>query len=168
MLQKYLDEFLSLTTNKHAGAIAPHKPILLLSIIDMFESGQLIGNHIELTDQLERFFMRNWRQYVGNSIFYRPNIDKPYWHMKNEPFWKLVSKTSQPVEAIKSPYSVKTLQENVYAVIDDGLVSLLKDTETREVLRKALIDRYMGDYLAKRRMVVPIICFVNILLNLAS
>ena len=168
MLQKYLDEFLSLTTNKHAGAIAPHKPILLLSVIDLFEGGQLKDNHIELTDQLERLFMCNWHQYVGNSLFYRPNIDKPYWHMKNEPFWELVSKSSLPVEAIKSPYSVKTLQENVYAVIDEELVLLLKDPEMREVLRKSLIDKYMGDYLAKRKMIAPIICFASILLNLAS
>jgi putative restriction endonuclease len=167
MLQQYLDEFASLNTNKHLGVIAPHKPVLLLSVIDLFESGQLHDGRIELTESLEKAFHRNWQRYVGNLRYFRPNIDKPYWHLRNEPFWKLITKTGDPVESIKSPYSVTTLRESVYAVIDEELVFWMKNDESRELLRKELMDKYLRST-ELISVIVPMILCANILMNIAS
>ena len=89
--EPYYKEMSSLRTAKKDGVKAPHKPILLLSIIDLIERGLITNKHIELSDSLIRTFDYNWCKYVGHSKLYNSVIGTPFWHMQNESFWKLVS-----------------------------------------------------------------------------
>ncbi len=41
----YLQCFSSLTVNRYHGELAPHKPILLLSLIDLYEYG-VFGQYV--------------------------------------------------------------------------------------------------------------------------
>lgn len=168
MIQKYLSQFLSLNTNKYAGKLAPHKPILLLSLLDMFENGQLVDNKVDLSVDLEKTFVSNWNKHVGEIPFYRPNVDKPFWHMKNEPFWTLKSKTTKHVDSIRNPYSVKRLRENVYAEIDRELVTLLKKDYERELLRKALLEHYLQSYHTTNVSILSSVIIMTLLIPIAS
>ena len=49
-LKHYIDAFSSLHTAKVKGYKAPHKAILLLSVIDLVEEGSVASPHIRLTD----------------------------------------------------------------------------------------------------------------------
>ncbi len=71
MEQTYLTYFQSLHTNKTKGQTAPHKAILLLSIIDQIEQGIIKSNRITLTESLEEQFMINWSRYVGISEIFQ-------------------------------------------------------------------------------------------------
>lgn len=45
-IAKYIQAFLSLNINEYKGEKAPHKPLLLLSIIQLMEDGVIVENKI--------------------------------------------------------------------------------------------------------------------------
>ena len=59
MLPYYLDKFSNLHRNKLKGEIAPHKPIMLLSVMDLIEAGFITSNKIEFSEMLEERFKSN-------------------------------------------------------------------------------------------------------------
>lgn len=91
-LKDYIEVFTHLHTAKVKGHKAPHKAILLLSIIDLIESEVIRYPQIELTDELIDKFNCIWKRYLDESSIFTPDITKPYFHMQHEPFWKLVEK----------------------------------------------------------------------------
>ena len=147
-LTNYTDKFTNLTTAKKSGKLAPHKPILLLSVIDLIERGVITSNQIELTETLEQTFKRNWAKHVGESIIFNPIVGTPFWHLNSEPFWKLVPFVGGD-EAIRqlqkgNPYSVGTIRKNIrYAEIDNELFELLQNEDVRTKLRVLLIGTYL-------------------------
>lgn len=63
-MKKYLHQFSNLHCNKLKGEIAPHKPIMLLSVMDLIEAGFITSNKIEFSEMLEERFKSNWKRYV--------------------------------------------------------------------------------------------------------
>lgn len=143
-LNYYIDCFSSLNTMKKCGKPAPHKALLLLSVIDLVERRIITNCRIPLTDELERQFKHNCTTLLGESILFRPNIYHPYYHLKSEPFWRLISPLGKEVEEICN-YSKKNLREHIaYAIIDKELFDLLKDSNVRAKLRVTLISIYLS------------------------
>lgn len=149
MNSSYCAKTLSLHTNTQKGYPAPHKPILLLSILDLIESGGISSNHIFLSDNLIDKFHSNWNRYVGKNPLFTPDIGKPFWHLQHEPFWKLVpfEGGDEFLESIKksNPYSIKKLRSIIrYAELDPELFTQMKDPQTRINLRIHLIETYIS------------------------
>lgn len=163
----------SLKTAKIAGVKAPHKPILLLSVIDLIERGVIENNHIELSEALEKQFKYNWARYVGDSVLFQPKIATPYWHMSGEPFWALVPHCGGELTKEKlqgSPYSLTNLRKHVkYAKIDQELFDLLLSEDVRAKFRVLLITTYFGDKHLQKSDILPVfIALVTSTLSLAS
>ena len=76
--QYYKDCFSNLHTAKAKKLPAPHKPLLLLSVIDLVEREVITSNKIELSDTLIRQFKINSKRLVGHSIIFKPNIGQPF------------------------------------------------------------------------------------------
>ena len=169
----YTKQLSSLKTAKVTGLKAPHKPILLLSVIDLIARGVISSNHIELSEDLERQFTQNWMRYVGDSLLFQAKITTPFWHLQNEPFWRLVSFDN--VEVTKdnirgSMYSVNNLRKQVkYAEIDRELFELLQSDDTRARLRVLLVSTYLQDAHLQKRDILPLIITIGTtILPLAS
>ena len=69
----YLTCLRSLNTNKSGGRIAPHKPILLISLIDLYGMGLLIGSRIELDETFineisNEYSFNNMRKEINNFL----------------------------------------------------------------------------------------------------
>ena len=129
---------------KIQGKPAPHKALLLLSVIDLIEQGFITDSNIQLSDILEERFKYYASQYVGNNSAYDPKINYPFYHLRSEPFWELVSTTGNPVPAI-SNYSTNNLKKHIaYARIETELIQLLKDYNKRALLRAILITKYLA------------------------
>ena len=123
---------------------APHKALLLLSVIDLVEQGIITDSRIVLNNILENQFKYNTTLYIENNSAYDPKINYPYYHMNSEPFWELVSTTNNPVPAI-SNYSTRNLNKYIaYARIDAELQQLLKEPNIRTELRAVLISNYIA------------------------
>lgn len=140
-----IDQILSLHRNKIAGHYAPHKPVLLLAVADLFEDGSLHSNRIELTDHLKDAFYANWKKFVGHSLFFKPTVTTPFCHMGNEPFWELRSITDKPVDMSIPVYSEGKLRSNYYVVIDEMLRTMLADKDCRALIRHCISSCYFAD-----------------------
>jgi predicted restriction endonuclease len=147
-LALYTTLFSSLHTNKQKGMPAPHKAVLLLSVIDMIEFGVLNSNEIVLSERLEQCFKSNWKKYVGRSVIFTPKIGTPFFHLHSEPFWSLVPFVGgeETIEMLRkgNPYATGTMNKYFRcAKIDKDLFELLKNEDARAKLRTTLITTYI-------------------------
>ena len=145
LLQIYTHLFQNLNVNKQCGQRAPHKAMMLISVMELVGEGVIDSNLVEFSEVLEDRFKRNWAKYVGESDIFKPNAGTPFWHLNYEPFWTLVPFIggNERIEALKStnPYSSSAIRQNIkYAVIDKQLLSLMQDTITREALIRTLLN----------------------------
>jgi putative restriction endonuclease len=144
----YCKKFLRLHTAKVKGRTAPHKPVLLLAIIEAFKNNEIEENRICITPALVARFKDLWSQLVHNSEF-TANFSLPFYHLKSEGFWHLQTRLGREL-ILTSSHSIKSfaqLKEVIeFAFFDDALFQLLYDEHTRSVLKHTLLSRYFPDH----------------------
>lgn len=129
---------------KNGGA--PHKPILLLSIIRLFEKGIFTNNQIQILPELVASFKSNWSQLVVTN--HHPIFAMPFYHMSSEPFWKLIANVGceKWIESKSSMRSLQNLTTAVnFALIDNDLTELFLQPESRDLLKISILDRYFPE-----------------------
>lgn len=132
------------------GVMAPHKAIMLISIIDLIQFNKITSNIIPADAILAETFKKNWNQYVANKkrfSQFKCSIWTPYWHMKNETFWHFHPiDNSFNVDSLVpagQTASIGAIRSHIqYAYFDSDLYELLQDENSRETLREILIDTY--------------------------
>lgn len=142
-LTYYEHLFAHLNVNRMSGQVAPHKPILLLAILDLVECEMIMLPQIELREALIAAFKWNWVSRVQKDIRFKPAIGTPFYHMSGEPFWKLVPK--DPSYAPNTTNITSLCEHYQYAEIDPELFVLMLDADARQRLRKVLIETYLAD-----------------------
>lgn len=156
-LQEYLDQLQRMNRAVMKGYRAPHKPVLLLTIMELMEKGLITDNHIVLDDNLCNEFKRLWKIFVDGEEYegkfmvadgleivltkkypFKCNIANPYYHMQHETFWTLVkSEAWKPNNSV----SVPSLRQGYkYAEIDPTLFEMMKTGGSREAIRIVLLD----------------------------
>ena len=60
----YIGLFGNLSTNNKYGRKSPHKAILLLTVIEMYEKGLLFENVIRYNEELKKQFVRVWKKFL--------------------------------------------------------------------------------------------------------
>ena len=80
-LNYYAQKFAKLRVDRARG-IAPHKPILLLSVIDLVEQGMLRQNRIFLSPELIATFLKFWSHLGSES--HRSDIAQPFFYTRSE------------------------------------------------------------------------------------
>lgn len=73
LFQNYIYLFQNLHVNKRKGKRAPHKAVMLISVMDLIGEGVINTNQIEFSEELESRFKRNWQRYVGESDVFKPH-----------------------------------------------------------------------------------------------
>ena len=124
---------------------APNKPLLLLTVIDLFAQGLITTNLIEPSDDLIDLFGLYWALVM--PLDRRGNLAMPFFHLRSEGFWHLLPQPGQAaaLAAIKSISALSQLYELLLgAKVDDELYALLCTNDGREQLRTALIDTYFA------------------------
>jgi putative restriction endonuclease len=143
-LLKYLDYFKKLKRGFNPGfGKAPHKPVLLLSIVDLAEKGLLVNNRLSITPQIVLSFKEYFNALVKTG--HHENFALPFFHLKNEPFYRLIPKLGfeKQLEKLKSVKSLHKLIELVaFAEIDNELFKLLQIQSYRLIIKKFLIELY--------------------------
>ncbi|MFZ4401748.1 MAG: HNH endonuclease [Bacteroidales bacterium] len=141
-LQKYLIAFQKLRIDRSHG-IAPHKPILLLSVLQSFQTGQIINSKIYITPELVTLFKSNWSLLVKTNHDCR--ISYPFYYLKSDKFWELIPKSgfdniNQMGSILKSFSNLNAAID--YAVIKDDLFLLMINEKANNILQKFLLDTY--------------------------
>ena len=128
------------------GLKAPHKPILLLSVIESIAFGEIVENKIIISPLLVARFKDNWNRLVKSDDF-QPNFALPFFHMKKEGFWNLKTYFGKEI-LITSSHSIKSfsqLKESVeYSYLDSNLFALFQNPNTREEFYQFLTAKYFG------------------------
>lgn len=149
-MEKLLLEFLkrigSLNRATVNGLKAPHKPILLLSVIESIAFGEIMENKIEISPLLVARFKDNWNRLVNTNIF-QPNFALPFFHMHKEGFWKLKTYFGKEI-LVTSSRSIKSfsqLKESVaYSYLDSNLFALIQNPKTRDEIYSFITVKYFG------------------------
>ena len=125
---------------------APHKPILLLALIDSIEKKRIKDHRIYITPELVAAFKTLWSVYVTTD--HTMLFAMPFYHMKGEAFWQLIPNAGCEtwVQASSSMRSFSNLNTAVaYAEIDQELFHFLQQKEERELLKHAILDKYFPE-----------------------
>jgi len=142
-LSYYLQKFKKLRINRSKGP-APHKPLLLLSIIEGIQDGTICSPQIYLTPQLIADYKKNWSLLVTNTA-YKPNFFKPFYHLKSSGFWTLNAYPGFENALQNSFQSIVKLDEAIeYAELALELFDLLINEKSRNLLLMALLNTYFS------------------------
>jgi putative restriction endonuclease len=124
---------------------APHKPLLLLAVMDLFAQGGITINLIELTPELGELFTLYWARVMPPDK--RGNLALPFFHLKSDEFWHLVPVPGKEsvLAATRQIRSVNHLGDIVLgARLDDDLYASLRADVPRDILRAVIIETYFA------------------------
>lgn len=151
-LKVYLKKFTKLRQGVTKYGKAPHKPVLLLSFIELFEKGEIQENKIYISPELVALFKETFALLVRTP--HKSDFFLPFYHLSGEGFWAVKTKLGAPLKMYIGNF--KTLNEVVdYGHFSDDLYILLTDSESRNVLKTVLLDHYFpnskSDYLKTKQ-----------------
>lgn len=142
LLQKYFKAFKNLRIDRAHG-IAPHKPILLLSVLQTFQNGIADNQRIYITPELVALFKSSWNSLVTSNHDCRFAL--PFYHLTSDKFWKLIPNHGfeNILQLSASMRSFATLNAAVdCAIIEEELCELMRDKKSNEMLIQFLLDEY--------------------------
>lgn len=144
MLQHYTYAFAHLNRNKLRGEVAPHKPVLLLALIDYIEEKMRTAEGRELLNQpipfrptLESKFKCVWNRHVHSEVF-KPSFVNPIIHMQSEPFYHLIPYSDRVYDGKHSMLALESAFQGIQ--LNSELMQLIIQQDTRQQLRQLLID----------------------------
>lgn len=145
--QTWLERLYNLRRDNPGSHERPHKPALLLAILDLLDRGLIAENKVRLTNELARTFKGYFE--IVRQHDDRPKIDNPFYRLCGDGFWQLSSSPGgsplyQKGRTSGTP-SMKVLREATGS-FDDGLWRLLANPHSRHQLREALIARYFPEH----------------------
>jgi len=150
-LQYYAKKFAKLNVNRHRErGPAPHKPVLLISVIELIEQGKIRHNQVPLSPELISTFLKYWRSLVTTD--HRSDISLPFVHLTGDSFWHLSfypdseTATSKGLGS-KGVTAVRRIVE--YASLDLELFEILQDPGQRVILLRVLIDSWFSGQSSK-------------------
>lgn len=111
---------------------APHKPLLLLCLLDMAEAGELTGRNFTRTAGLVLRF-KSYGALVSERWPTRLDLRMPFFHLSTQGFWR--SFTLEMATA-QSPESCFVCE------LDEEFFDLLGDADFRLKARLLLVSRY--------------------------
>lgn len=145
-LQKYLKAFNRLKQGVTKYGTAPHKPVLLLSLIELIEKGLVTNNQFEVNADLVATFKENWLLLV--PTMHQPDFTQPFYYLQSEKiygqaYWKLQPNLGMQINAhIKS---VTRLSETcAFGYFEPQLFLLLSDSNNRATATALLLDTYFS------------------------
>lgn len=142
----YIEVFGNLKANEKYGRKTPHKAILLLTIIEMFESNMISSNEIRYNQLLEDTFLKVWNRTLPNEATYYTSAFLPFWTMQNEGFWHLVPKKGkEDVLSFLRGNQMRPSENKIkdcvdYAELDEDLYFLMTLPSGRSSLKRVLLE----------------------------
>lgn len=144
-LQKYLNCFKKPRIDRAHG-VAPHKPVLLLSVLQAFQNNLITYHRIFISPELVALFKANWSLLVTSNHDCRFAL--PFFHLTSDKFWNLIPKTDfenilQLKVAMRSFANLNAAVD--CAIIEDDLLLLMKEKNSNNILQQFLLDEYFPE-----------------------
>lgn len=123
---------------------APHKPILLMAVLDLIARGVITTPVVDVTGdlvELNDLFNLYWRNVV--PVGQTSSIAFPFSRLHNEPFWKLIAKPGHTVSDAVIAKTTTVSYLRTYALgarIDEDLFAIMQTESGRTTMREALLQ----------------------------
>lgn len=125
----------------------PHKLVLLLAAIDLYEERLIRDNRIYLSEELEKRFQFYFRMVAGAHDWCQ--IAPPFYHLRTSGFWfhKVHPNRVFSYQAMSTPGGGKgnVLRNVEYAYLSDYMVDVMIEPEARQTLREAIVDLLVAE-----------------------
>jgi putative restriction endonuclease len=128
----WLGRIRKLSVYRAKGGAAPHKPLLLLVILEMAEQGQLPAVLLPLSAELAFRFFTFWN-IVASRRTQRPDVRLPFYHLQSDGFWESLDEAGKPAASFKLARTAR---------LDPQFVALAGDPSFRRQARRLLIAGY--------------------------
>lgn len=132
------------------GRLKPHKPCLLLAVIDLFEANLMKENSIEFdaTPRLIETFNAYFKAVAIEGDQARACM--PYVHLATDGFWHLQARPGREQEVREKPskggVTDSWVRNNVSSArLDEFLYKACLDPVTRNTMRNAIVTRFFSD-----------------------
>lgn len=154
-LSRFISEIDSMKRGKSQQKDKPHKLVLLLAIINLFDKGIIRQNRIYFDDDLVQEFTNVFSLIGAGDDWCQPA--PPFFHMRSSSFWlhKVISGREDAYAKITtSGGGIKRIVENIeYAYFADYAFAVLTDTDLRKALRDHVVSILNPKY--TRRASIP-------------
>jgi putative restriction endonuclease len=142
---RWLGALKGLNVYRAKGGPAPHKPLLILVLLELAERGQMPAGILPLTPELAFRFSSYWAV-VAHRRTQRPDVRLPFHHLQSDGCWSALREDGSPSDG---PRSTR------YAELNPGFEAVMRDDEFRREARRILISGYFepGERLALRTLV---------------
>lgn len=122
---------------------APHKPVLLLALLDEIERGSYPDGLITITPELIAGFQTYWKALVVSN-YWGATMQNPFRHLYQEGFWHFV-RGGESVAPLETTPSLKFMASEYDGVrLSPDLWLLLQDRVAVNYLRNHLLQTYFG------------------------
>lgn len=144
----YTEVFKNLRTNNKWGRKSPHKAVLMLTIIELFEKNILVDNEIFYDDKLKSMYLKVWNRVLPKEPLLHPDAYLPFWYLQNDSFWHIVPKRGkEDILSLMRDNNVKPSEAKLYdsvrcAELDEDLYFLMTLQSGRSSLKRALLETY--------------------------
>ena len=146
-LGKYLSVFARLKRGVTAYGPAPHKPVFLLTLIELIDKGIVTNNQFEVNADLVASFKENWLILV--PTLHQPDFTQPFFYLQSEkvegtPFWNLQPKPGRQI--VSHIRSVNRLSDTCdYGYLNLELFGLLSNQKNRILVNDLILDTYFSN-----------------------
>ena len=142
LLIAYTRKFTKLKQGDTQYGKAPHKPVFLLTLLELIDKHLIMDNRVTVTPELVATFKENFSLLVRTA--HKDDFTQPFFYLQNEGFWFLKTTTGLPLDSYIR--SVQTLSDRLdYGYFAEELFSLLVDEYARLHLKNALLNHYFAD-----------------------
>lgn len=140
MLNDWFNRLAKLRVDRASKNPAPHKPLLLLAILDQIEGGSITSNIVRLTPELAFRFLGYWEVVSsrGRSV---GRAELPFFHLQSDGFLRHVAipGLEAALDSIR-PTSVDLLNKVIsHAELPEDFFVLMQNTDHRDAARKILV-----------------------------
>ena len=151
LLAQFIQQLTKLNRANTKYGKAPHKPVLLISIIELIEKGIITDNQVYVDTDLVGAFQENWRLLV--DTLHSSDFTQPFYYLQSEKlqgrqYWFLQAKPGCQINSYIG--SVNTLARVLdYGFFAEDVFMLLMDASSRRMINTILLDTYFSDTKAR-------------------
>lgn len=127
--EEWLAKLAKLKVDKARGEPAPHKPLLLLVVLELAEQGLLPKDVLALTPELAFRFCIYW-SIAASRRSQKPDVRYPFYHLKSDGMWSPLGQDGQPT-------TERFLAR--YAAMPSDFFAFAKDPVSRDMARRILV-----------------------------
>ena len=144
----YIEAVKNLKTNNKWGRKSPHKAVLMLTVIELYEKNILMDNEIRYDETLKSTFLKMWNVVLPNEPLFHPDAYLPFWYLQSDNYWHIVPiRGKEDILSLMrdtniKPSEAKLIDSVKYAELDEDLYFLMTLPSGRSSLKRALLETY--------------------------